>query len=246
MRVLQLLHMDLFGHITPVSVNGRKYSLVEVDDYSCFTWAIFLFIWKVTLSKLPKLLKQISINQSYFHIFGCRCFVHNIRKSKLKAFDNKANSRIFLGCSTVSTTYNVFNFLTFIVEETPRIVFDETPFNVSSQEQVQSAENAPSHEPTSKARLIPLVPNILNWDSLESESEEDVESGNAEINKPIPTVVDPTPLTIGNEEDQSYSRPNEDQSSDQSDEDGEVQNQRKTFLKDHSPCIVIGDPSKGV
>nr|GEZ19462.1 retrotransposon protein, putative, unclassified [Tanacetum cinerariifolium] len=35
---LYLLRMDLFGTMRVKSVNGKKYILVIVDDYSCFTW----------------------------------------------------------------------------------------------------------------------------------------------------------------------------------------------------------------
>ena len=41
-RPLKLLHMDLFGPITYISIGGNKYGLVIVDDYSCFTWVFFL------------------------------------------------------------------------------------------------------------------------------------------------------------------------------------------------------------
>nr|GEX46797.1 hypothetical protein [Tanacetum cinerariifolium] len=39
---LYLLHMDLFGPMRVASVNGKKYILVIVDDYSRFTWVKFL------------------------------------------------------------------------------------------------------------------------------------------------------------------------------------------------------------
>nr|GFB42215.1 hypothetical protein [Tanacetum cinerariifolium] len=35
---LYLLHMDLYGLICIESINGKKYILVIVDDYSRFTW----------------------------------------------------------------------------------------------------------------------------------------------------------------------------------------------------------------
>jgi hypothetical protein len=41
-RPLELLHMDLFGPIAYISINGSKYCLVIVDDYSRFTWVFFL------------------------------------------------------------------------------------------------------------------------------------------------------------------------------------------------------------
>jgi len=41
-RVLELLHMDLFGPTTYASLGGNKYCLVIVDDYSRYTWTFFL------------------------------------------------------------------------------------------------------------------------------------------------------------------------------------------------------------
>ncbi|GJU26341.1 retrovirus-related pol polyprotein from transposon TNT 1-94 [Tanacetum coccineum] len=42
MEVLQTLHMDLCGPLRVQSINGKKYILVIVDDYSRFTWVKFL------------------------------------------------------------------------------------------------------------------------------------------------------------------------------------------------------------
>ncbi|GJS06059.1 retrovirus-related pol polyprotein from transposon TNT 1-94 [Tanacetum coccineum] len=41
-RRLQLLHMDLCGPMWLESINGKKYFLVIVDDYSRYTWTHFL------------------------------------------------------------------------------------------------------------------------------------------------------------------------------------------------------------
>jgi hypothetical protein len=37
-RPLELLHMDLFGPTSFVSIGGNSYCLVIVNDYSRFTW----------------------------------------------------------------------------------------------------------------------------------------------------------------------------------------------------------------
>ncbi|GJS54385.1 integrase, catalytic region, zinc finger, CCHC-type containing protein [Tanacetum coccineum] len=39
---LELLHMDLCGPMRVASINGKRYILVIVDDYSRFTWVYFL------------------------------------------------------------------------------------------------------------------------------------------------------------------------------------------------------------
>ncbi|GKB86084.1 retrovirus-related pol polyprotein from transposon TNT 1-94 [Tanacetum coccineum] len=41
-KCLHLLHMDLFGPITPRSINHEKYTFVIVDEYSRYTWVYFL------------------------------------------------------------------------------------------------------------------------------------------------------------------------------------------------------------
>ena len=41
-RPLELLHMDLFGPSNTLSLGGKAYCFVIVDDYSRFTWVFFL------------------------------------------------------------------------------------------------------------------------------------------------------------------------------------------------------------
>jgi hypothetical protein len=41
-RPLELLHIDLLDPIAYISIGGSKYGLVNVDDYTRFTWVFFL------------------------------------------------------------------------------------------------------------------------------------------------------------------------------------------------------------
>ncbi|GJR67791.1 retrovirus-related pol polyprotein from transposon TNT 1-94 [Tanacetum coccineum] len=41
-KCLHLLHMDLFGPVSPMPINHKKYTLVIVDEYSRYTWVHFL------------------------------------------------------------------------------------------------------------------------------------------------------------------------------------------------------------
>ncbi|GJT54745.1 retrovirus-related pol polyprotein from transposon TNT 1-94 [Tanacetum coccineum] len=41
-KCLHRLHMDLFGPVSPMSINHKKYTLVIVDEYSRYTWVQFL------------------------------------------------------------------------------------------------------------------------------------------------------------------------------------------------------------
>jgi hypothetical protein len=40
-RILDLLHVDLFGPPSHASLGGNKYCFVIVDDYSRYTWVYF-------------------------------------------------------------------------------------------------------------------------------------------------------------------------------------------------------------
>ena len=41
-RPLELLHVDLFGPMDVLSMGGKSYGFVIVDDYARFTWVYFL------------------------------------------------------------------------------------------------------------------------------------------------------------------------------------------------------------
>nr|GEU66580.1 hypothetical protein [Tanacetum cinerariifolium] len=58
---LYLLHMDLCGPLRVESVNGKKYILVIVDDYSRFTWVKCLRSKDEALDFIIKFLKMIQV-----------------------------------------------------------------------------------------------------------------------------------------------------------------------------------------
>ncbi|GJY35380.1 retrovirus-related pol polyprotein from transposon TNT 1-94 [Tanacetum coccineum] len=60
-EVLHTLHMDLCGPLRVQSINGKKYILVIVDDYSRFTWVKFLRSKDETPIFVINLLKQLQV-----------------------------------------------------------------------------------------------------------------------------------------------------------------------------------------
>nr|GEV43231.1 retrovirus-related Pol polyprotein from transposon TNT 1-94 [Tanacetum cinerariifolium] len=58
---LYLLHMDLYGPMRVASVNGKKYILVIVDDYSQFTWIKCLRSKDKAPDFIIKFLKMIQV-----------------------------------------------------------------------------------------------------------------------------------------------------------------------------------------
>ena len=79
-RVLDLLHMDLFGPTTYASLRGKKYCLVIVDDYSRYTWTFFLQDKAEVLSIFKKFAKNV---QNQFDVK-----IKRIRSDNGKEFDN--------------------------------------------------------------------------------------------------------------------------------------------------------------
>ncbi|GJV42577.1 retrovirus-related pol polyprotein from transposon TNT 1-94 [Tanacetum coccineum] len=58
---LHLLHMDLCGLMCVESINGKKYILVIVDDYSRFTWVKFLRSKDEAPDAIIKWIKNIQV-----------------------------------------------------------------------------------------------------------------------------------------------------------------------------------------
>ncbi|GJS60019.1 putative reverse transcriptase domain-containing protein [Tanacetum coccineum] len=62
---------------------------------------------------------------SYFHVFGCPVFIYN-HKDHLGKFDAKADDEYFLGYSSISKAFRVYNTRRKQIEETYHITFDES------------------------------------------------------------------------------------------------------------------------
>jgi hypothetical protein len=58
MRPLEMLYINLFGPVVYINIDGNKYSIDIVDDYSRFTWVFFLQDKSETQEVLKKFLKE--------------------------------------------------------------------------------------------------------------------------------------------------------------------------------------------
>nr|GEZ17251.1 uncharacterized mitochondrial protein AtMg00810-like [Tanacetum cinerariifolium] len=76
---LYLLHMDHCGPMHVESINGKKYILVIVDDYSRFTWVKFLRSKDEALDFIIKFLKmiQIRLNVPVRQAVATACYTQN-------------------------------------------------------------------------------------------------------------------------------------------------------------------------
>ncbi|GJV76801.1 retrovirus-related pol polyprotein from transposon TNT 1-94 [Tanacetum coccineum] len=66
---LNLLHMDLCGQMRVASINGKRYIMVIVDDYSRYTWTLFLRSKDETPEVLKDFLTMIQRNLQALVIF---------------------------------------------------------------------------------------------------------------------------------------------------------------------------------
>nr|GEU91433.1 retrovirus-related Pol polyprotein from transposon TNT 1-94 [Tanacetum cinerariifolium] len=82
LEVLNILHMDLCGPMRVQTINGNKYILVIVDDYSRFTWVKILRSKDETPEIVIKFLRQIQV--------GLNKTVRYIRTDNGTEFVNKA------------------------------------------------------------------------------------------------------------------------------------------------------------
>jgi hypothetical protein len=91
-RSLELLHMDLFGPTPYISIDGSKYCLVIVDDYSRFTWVFFLQEKSQTQETLKRFLRRAR-NEFGLRIKKIRATMgQSSRIHKLKVFLRKRAS----------------------------------------------------------------------------------------------------------------------------------------------------------
>lgn len=86
-KPLQLLHMDLFCPTKTTSLGGNRYAFVVVDDYSHFTWVLFVSSKKEAINQfLYK--KNQNKNESLFLKLEV-IVVENLRIMNLKILANK-------------------------------------------------------------------------------------------------------------------------------------------------------------
>ncbi|GKA07513.1 retrovirus-related pol polyprotein from transposon TNT 1-94 [Tanacetum coccineum] len=83
LEVLNTFHMDLCGPMQVQIVNGKKYILVIVDDYSRFTWVKFFRSKDETPEFVIKFLKQIQVGLNktvrYIHTDNGTEFVNQVK-----------------------------------------------------------------------------------------------------------------------------------------------------------------------
>ncbi|KAL8095322.1 hypothetical protein AgCh_036693 [Apium graveolens] len=364
---LQLLHLDLFGPERYVSLGGKNYAFVIVDDYSRFTWVLFLrskdevfaefkdlitnietkYSFKLktirsdhggefekdfitfcksrgithefsaprtpqqngvverknrtlqettrTLlheSKLPRkfwaeavhtscyvlnrvlirpillktpyeLLKKRTPNISYFRVFGSKCFILDTQNNRGK-FDAKSTEGIFLGYSTTSKAYRVYNSVKNKVEESINITFHESSRNISqidedtadlsshSQMRQSHSEKSQSHSDKSNSQDSP-GPSQSSDNSAGSTQASDESSGSPKTPDSVSNVNSVTPPDKSSQAEMRQSLLNEttpihfqaDNSNEEEMSNIQLPKSSRT-VKNHPPDNLLTDLDQGI
>nr|GEZ76445.1 retrovirus-related Pol polyprotein from transposon TNT 1-94 [Tanacetum cinerariifolium] len=86
-KPLYLLHMDLCGTMRVESINGKRYVLVVVDDYSRYTWVFFLHSKDKASDVIISFIKKTQVN--------LQLQVQRVRTDNGTEFKNKTLDKFF-------------------------------------------------------------------------------------------------------------------------------------------------------
>ncbi|GJS89308.1 retrovirus-related pol polyprotein from transposon TNT 1-94 [Tanacetum coccineum] len=113
LEVLNTLHMDLCGPMRVQTINGKKYILVIVDDYSRFTWVKILRSKDETLEFFINFLKQIQVGLNktvrYIQAVATTCYTQN--RSLIHTQHNKTSYELVHDKKPDLTFFQVFGAL---------------------------------------------------------------------------------------------------------------------------------------
>ena len=127
---------------------------------------------------------------SFLHIFGCKCYILNNR-NPLGKFDPKADKGIFLGYSSSSYSFRVFNKRRQTIEETIHVNFDES--NSANPNSFQ--ENEELNQWADSYFSIPEPPIADPSPSAETQGEEETVSAMPTPDSdPSSSTISVTPL----------------------------------------------------
>ncbi|GKB10671.1 retrovirus-related pol polyprotein from transposon TNT 1-94 [Tanacetum coccineum] len=173
-KCLHLVHMDLFGFVTPRknrtlieaartmlsgSVFSKQYWTKAVAT-ACYTQNISTIVKRHLKTPYEIFCKRIS-NIDFLHVFRCLVYIHN-HKDHLGKFDEKADDGYLLRYSLVSKAFRVFNIRRQQTEETFHITFDENPnaikftkpsidnINIAKSETYPPDENLHPYDPSQR------------------------------------------------------------------------------------------------
>nr|GEU37106.1 retrovirus-related Pol polyprotein from transposon TNT 1-94 [Tanacetum cinerariifolium] len=197
------LHMDLCGPTRVESVNGKKYILVIIDDYSRFTRVKGTACYTQNHSIVPlhhgktpyELLHGKLPDLSFLHVFGALCYPTNDSEN-LGKLQPKADIGIFIGYAPTKKAFWIYNRRTRRIIKTIYINFDELTIMASKQSSSGPAlhEMTPATissglvpKPTSSKLFVP--PSRNDWDLLFQPMFDELLTPPPSVDPPAPAVI---------------------------------------------------------
>nr|GFA83173.1 integrase, catalytic region, zinc finger, CCHC-type, peptidase aspartic, catalytic [Tanacetum cinerariifolium] len=130
---LHLLYMDLCGPMRIASINGKRIMLIfsraslflwaEAIATACFTQNCFIIHRR--FNKTPyELINGKKLNISFLHVFDAFCYPKNDRED-IEKLGAKGDIGFFIGYSTDSCAYRIYNQRTKKIIETMNVSFEE-------------------------------------------------------------------------------------------------------------------------
>ncbi|GJX18541.1 retrovirus-related pol polyprotein from transposon TNT 1-94 [Tanacetum coccineum] len=145
---LYLLHMDLCGPMRIASVNGKKYILIIVDDYSRFTWVKFLRSKDEAPDFIIKFLKMIQVR--------LQVTVRRIRTDNGTEFVNQTLREYYEKIESLSNDESSIS---------SNRVLTGSPFSTTVDQDAPS----PSNSQTTPETQPPVIPNDVEEDNHDIE-----------------------------------------------------------------------------
>ncbi|GJV06466.1 retrovirus-related pol polyprotein from transposon TNT 1-94 [Tanacetum coccineum] len=230
---LYLLHMDLCGPMRVASVNGKKYILVIVDDYSRFTWVKCLRSKDEAPDFIIKFLKMIQVR--------LKVPVRQIRTDNKTEFVNQTLREYYEKAEAVATACYTQNrsIIRLRHGKTPYKLLHDTPPDLSFFH-VFGALCYPIND-SKNLRLVPntppstpfVPPSRTDWDILFQPLFDELLTPSPSIDHPSPEVITPITEVVAPEPAASTGSP----SSTTVDQDASSPSNSQTMLEIQSPII---------
>ncbi|GJS12708.1 retrovirus-related pol polyprotein from transposon TNT 1-94 [Tanacetum coccineum] len=198
---LYLLHMDLCGPMRVASVNGKKYILVIVDDYSRFTWVKCLRTDNGT-EFVNQTLREYYEKVDISHETSVARSPQQNGVFERRKLQPKADIGIFIGYAPTKKAFQIYNQRTRRIIETIHVDFDELIAMASEH----SSSGSALHEMTPATISSGLVPNPppstpfvppsrTDWDILFQPLFDELLNPPSSVDRPAPEVI--TPIAEG-------------------------------------------------
>nr|GFC01753.1 Gag-Pol polyprotein [Tanacetum cinerariifolium] len=165
---LYLLHMDLCGPMRVKSVNGKKYILDIVDDYSQFTWVKFLRLKDETSDFIIKFLKmiQVRLKVPVRQAMATTCFTQN--HSIIRLRHGKTPYELLHSKLLDLSFFHVFGALCYLTNNSENLGYVDSTGSPSSTTVEQDAPST-SNSPTPTETQSSVIPQDVRDDNQDME-----------------------------------------------------------------------------